>query len=147
MNTFKNVAILILAGALALFAQTPGSSFTLTTSTSCAAPGLGVFSLCKQTSGGPVTFTDEGSPYAKANLAGVPGLTGATGPQGIPGIQGPQGIPGPAGKDGAAGLQGIKGDAGLTGPQGPNWTTCTGVTLTPSGVGVYTLTVNPSTCK
>lgn len=142
MNTFKNVAILILAGALALFAQTPGSSFTLTTSTSCAAPGLGVFSLCKQSTGGPVTFTDEGSPYAKANLAGVPGLTGV---QGIPGIQGPQGIPGPAGKDGATGTAGATGPAGPAGicPVGATALTATSFVVTTTGGVILT---NP-VCK
>ena len=49
---------------------------------------------------------------------------------------------GPAGPPGAN---------GATGPAGPNWSTCTGVTLTPTGItgGVvsYTLTVVPANCK
>lgn len=153
MNTLKNVAILILAGALALFAQTPGSSFTLTTSTSCAIPGLGVFSLCKQSTGGPVTFTDEGSPYAKINLAGTPGAIGATGPQGIQGLTG---ATGPAGKDGLAGatgpagaqgIQGPTGTIGLTGPQGPagSFSAPACVTLTADTKGNLVLT--PVACK
>jgi hypothetical protein len=45
----------------------------------------------------------------------------------------------------------IVGPAGSAGPPGPNWSTCTGVTLTPTGItgGVvsYTLTVVPTNCK
>lgn len=48
---------------------------------------------------------------------------------------------------GSSGPAGPPGPAGPAGPAGPVWATCTGVTLTPSGVGVYTLTVVPANCK
>lgn len=85
------VAIVVLIGAIA-YAQGPaGSSMTITNAVVCPAPGLGVFSFCKPAAGGPVTFTDEGSAYAKVNLAGVAGPAGPAGPQGATGAVGPQG--------------------------------------------------------
>lgn len=117
MNTLKNVAILILLGALALAAQTPGSSVTMTSTTTCPTPGPGIFSLCKQTSGGPVTFTDEGSPYAKASLVATPGP------------------------------QGVKGDTGLTGPQGPAGTLTGPICVTLTGDTKANLILTPVTCK
>lgn len=36
---------------------------------------------------------------------------------------------------------------GPAGPPGQSWTSCTNVTLTPSGIGVYTLTIIPANCK
>lgn len=116
MNTFKNVAILILAGALALFAQTPGSSVGLTNATNCATPALGYFGFCKPSAGGPAKFTDDGSPYATVNLAATPGPMGP---------------------------QGVKGDTGATGPAGPPGTlpatiTCSSMSATATGVVVLT---------
>lgn len=40
----------------------------------------------------------------------------------------------------------VPGPAGPAGATGPTWSSCTGVTLTPSGVGVYTLTIVPANC-
>jgi len=50
--------------------------------------------------------------------SGVPGPTGATGPQGPAGLQGPVGPQGPAGLQGPIGPQGPAGPQGPTGPTG-----------------------------
>jgi hypothetical protein len=63
--------------------------------------------------------------------------TSGVGPPIKLGGAGPAGPPGPSGPAGAN---------GAPGPPGPIWSTCTGVTLTPSGPGVYTLTVVPANC-
>jgi len=109
-----------------LYAQTGtplGGSFGISNSKSCTTPALGYFGFCKPSVGGPVQWTDDGSAYAPVSFSGTPG---------------PAGPPGPTGATGAQGIP------------GPNWTTCTGATLTPTGVvnGIvqYTLAVNPTNC-
>lgn len=88
MNTVKNVALLILLAVVMLGAQTPGGSFGLTNTGTCQTPALGYFGFCKPAAGGAVTFTDEGSPYAKASLVAIPGPIGVQGPKGDTGATG-----------------------------------------------------------
>lgn len=65
------IAALILTGFVILQAQTPGSSLAVTNASTCPTPVVGLFSFCKPAAGGAVTFTDEGSAYAPANLSGT----------------------------------------------------------------------------
>lgn len=109
------ISIVVLLGVIA-YAQGPaGSSITITNAVTCPTPGLGVFSFCKPSAGGPVTYTDEGSAYAKASLIATPGPAGPTG------AQGPQGPP------------------GATGPTGvmPSSYSCTSVTISATGVWTF----------
>ncbi len=81
-----------------------------------------------------ICLTSTGQAYTTVNGSALQSLNGAQGPAGAIGPAGPSG---PAGAPGATGAQG---------PAGPTWSTCTGVTLTPSGQGIYTLTVTPANC-
>jgi hypothetical protein len=117
-------------------AQTLGTSAGLTNSTTCPVPAANLFAVCMPTAGGPASFTNNGSAYTAFNP-----------------VQGPPGSVGPAGAQGPGGPAGAAGAAGATGPPGPpgsGWSTCTGATLTPTGVSggvvMYTLTVVPANC-
>jgi hypothetical protein len=120
-------------------AQQAGGSMTITNNTLCAIPGPNIFSICEPAAGGPAIFTNNGSAYAPFNPV--------QGPAGVAGPAGAAGAPGPAGATGPAGTTGAPGPAG---PPGSSWSTCTGVTFTPTGVvgGViqYTMTIVPVNC-
>lgn len=64
-NPFVVAAFLTMLGAgVYMVAQTNGSSTALSNSNTCPAPAKGLFATCKPMAGGPLQWTDEGSPYA-----------------------------------------------------------------------------------
>lgn len=127
------------------------------TNTACSGPdgwyfSSGAAALTKLSSGatgpaGPAGPAGPTGPKGDTGVAGAQGPAGATGPAGVIGPVGPIGQPGPAGATGPIGITGATGPAG---PAGPSWSTCSGVTLTPTGISggnvIYTIVVVPATC-
>jgi hypothetical protein len=153
-NVWVGISIVILVAVTvsALGAQSPGSSMTVTSNTTCPVPALGVFSLCKPSAGGAVQFTDEGSAYKAVSFSGTVGPQGPPGPAGPAGAAGAKGATGATGAQGIAGVAGPQGVAGIQGPPGTTWTVCTGVTMLLTGIGsngqgIYTLTAPTGGCK
>lgn len=119
MNTAKNVAILIMLGAVILGAQNQGLSVQTPQSPLTAAP--------VPAAGMNTVFSGPDGWYVASGIGSLVKLGAGT--------------PGPIGP------QGVKGDTGLTGPQGPAGTLAGPICVTLTGDTKTNLILTPVTCK